>query len=444
MKKIKSSILCVFLLQGCSSLAPEIPTSDSGIPGQWGKTGEVQQFNQLKILQVFPAQSIRDDVNFALEHNKEIKKASLTALKAKQLISSVEGPFNVTGSINGDYRGDVKACCVFSRQTYGLLGISYEVDLWGRITSMTEAAKANSESQDLLMKSVQNAIASEIIKAHLTIAYANQNNETLDRMNAVLSDLERKARLRVQSGLPDKENLSRILLKKETLQMNRIRNEQEKSLAVETLRILTSYKKNHLQSFSSIKEMKPTSYSIPENTSSGIILNRPDIASLKKKMDAANYEIGVTKAEQKPKILLPINLLALVEGGTLFQVLPSITQILFDGGKRKSDEEVSITSRDIAQTEFEMGIQSAFRDIANGLKNDESLKNQIISGTEATGLAREAFDRTKNRNDAGYDLLSDLIDRFDDLYSSESQLDLLERERTKNSISLWSALGAGV
>ena len=190
--------------------------------------------------------------------------------------------------------------------------------------------------------------------------------------------------------------------------------------------------------------MKPTSYSIPENTSSGIILNRPDIASLKKKMDASNYEIGVTKAEQKPKILLPINLLALVEGGTLFQVLPSITQILFDGGKRKSDEEVSITSRDIAQTEFEMGIQLAFRDIANGLKNDESLKNQIISGTEATGLAREAFDRTKNRNDAGYDLLSDLIDRFDDLYSSESQLDLLERERTKNSISLWSALGAGV
>lgn len=444
MKKIKSSILCVFLLNGCSSLAPEIPTSDSGIPGQWGKTGEVQQFNQLKMSQVFPASSIRDDVNLALEHNKEIKKASLTALKAKQLISSVEGPFNVTGSINGDYRGDVKACCVFSRQTYGLLGISYEIDLWGRIKSMTEAAKANSESQDLLMKSVQNAIASEIIRSHLVIAYSNQHEVTINKMNDVLFELEKKARLRVQSGLPDKENLSRILLKKENLQMNRNRNEQEKSSAIESLRILTSYKKNQFQFFSTIDEMKPTSYSIPETTSSGIILNRPDIAALKKKMIASNHEIGVAKAERKPKILLPVNLLALVEGGTLFQVLPSITQSIFGGDKKKADKEVSITSRDIAQTEFEIGIQSAFRDIANGLKNDEALKNQIISGTESTKLAQEAFDRTKNRNDAGYDSLSDLIDRFDDLYSAQSQFDHLELERMKNSISLWSAVGAGV
>lgn len=443
MKKTSLAIALSFIIAGCSSMAPPVPTADSNIPGQWGG-GETTQMPSLRWNQIFASPLIQKDIALAVESNKSLKKAALTALRAHQLIGAVNGPISISAGIGGEYNWDLKSCCNTVSNTYGIIGLSFDVDLWGRIKSATEAATFNAEASDLTMKSIQDAIAADIIKAHLTIAYVNQYNTVLDEMSKVLASLEQKANARTKSGLPNSADLSRVLLKKANIMAIRTQIEQQKSSSIEALRLLTSYRRQDSEYAKNVSEVDPLFFTIPETTSAAVILNRPDIMSLDKKMRATNAEIGIAIANRLPQISIPINLLALSSGAWFLNAFPSISQSIYDGGRLKAVEDASVTNRDIALTEYEMGIQSAFRDVANGIANANTMENEVYIARKAQGLSQQAFNRTLARNDAGYDSLSDLIDRYEDLLTANTQETKAVYERATNAVVLFAATGAGV
>lgn len=443
MKKTSLAIALSLIIGGCSSMAPPVPTADSNIPGQWGG-GETTQMPSLRWNQIFASPLIQKDIALAVESNKSIRKAALTALRAHQLINAVNGPILISAGIGGEYNWDLKSCCNTVSNTYGIIGLSFDVDLWGRIKSATEAATFNAEASDLTMKSIQDAIAADIIKAHLTIAYVNQYNTVLDEMSKVLASLEQKANARTKSGLPNSADLSRVLLKKANIMAIRTQIEQQKSSSIEALRLLTSYRRQDSEYAKNVSEVNPLFFTIPETTSAAVILNRPDIMSLDKKMRATNAEIGIAIANRLPQISIPINLLALSSGAWFLNAFPSISQSIYDGGRLKAVEDASVTNRDIALTEYEMGIQSAFRDVANGIANANTMENEVYIARKAQGLSQQAFNRTLARNDAGYDSLSDLIDRYEDLLTANTQETKAVYERATNAVVLFAATGAGV
>lgn len=443
MKKTSLAIALSLIIGGCSSIAPPVPTADSNIPGQWGG-GETTQMPSLRWNRVFISPLIQKDIALAVESNKSLKKAALTALRAHQLIGAVNGSISISAGIGGEYNWDLKSCCNTVSNTYGIIGLSFDVDLWGRIKSATEAATFNAEASDLTMKSIQDAIAADIIKAHLTIAYVNQYNTVLDEMSKVLASLEQKANARTKSGLPNSADLSRVLLKKANIMAIRTQIEQQKSSSIEALRLLTSYRRQDSEYAKNMSEVNPLFFTIPETTSAAVILNRPDIMSLDKKMRATNAEIGVAIANRLPQISIPLNLLALSSGAWFLNAFPSISQSIYDGGRLKAVEDASVTNRDIALTEYEIGIQSAFRDVANGIANANTMENEVYIARKAQGLSQQAFNRTLARNDAGYDSLSDLIDRYEDLLTANTQETKAVYGRATNAVVLFAATGAGV
>lgn len=443
MKKTSLAIALSLIIGGCSSMAPTVPPADSNIPGQWG-TGQTTQMPALRWNQVFTSPLIQKDIALAIESNKSLKKAALTALRAHQLIDAVNGPISISAGIGGEYEWDLKSCCSTNESTYGVIGLSFDIDIWGRIKSATEAATLNAEANDLTVKSIQDAMAADIIRAHLTIAYVNQYDAVLDEMSKVLSFLEQKANARTESGLPNSADLSRVLLKKANLMAIRTQLEQQKSSSIEALRLLTSYRRQDSEYAKSVGEINPLFFTIPETTSAAVILNRPDIMSLDKKMRATNAEIGVAIANRLPQINLPVNLLALTTGSLFLNAFPSISQTIFDGGRLKAIEDATVTSRDIALTEYEIGIQTAFRDVANGIANANTMENQVSIANKAQGLSQQAFNRTLARNDAGYDSLSDLIDRYEDLLTANTQETKAVYDRAANAVTLFAAAGAGV
>lgn len=443
MKKMSLAIALSFIIGGCSSMAPPVPTADSNIPGQWG-SGQTTQLSVLRWNQIFTSALIQKDIALAVESNKGIKKAALTALRAHQLIGAVNGPVSISAGIGGEYTWNLNTCCNTVSNTYGIIGLSFDVDLWGRIQSATEAATFNAEASDLTMKSIQDAIAADIIRAHLTIAYVNQYNTVLDEMSKVLASLEQKADARTKSGLPNSADLSRVLLKKANIMAIRTQIEQQKSSSIEALRLLTSYRRQDSEYAKNVSEINPLFFTIPETTSAAVILNRPDIMSLDKKMRATNAEIGIAIADRLPQISIPVNLLALSSGSWFLNTFPSISQSIFDGGRLKSIEDASVTNRDIALTEYEIGIQSAFRDVANGITNARTMENEVGISRKAQVLSQQAFNRTLARNDAGYDSLSDLIDRYEDLLTANTQETKAVYGRATNAVVLFAATGAGV
>lgn len=124
--------------------------------------------------------------------------------------------------------------------------------------------------------------------------------------------------------------------------------------------------------------------------------------------------------------------------------MPSITQTIYDSGRLKAIEDASVTNRDISLTEYEIGIQSAFRDVANGISNANTLESQVTIAHKAQGLSQQAFNRTLVRNNSGYATLSDLIDRYEELLTANIQATKAVYDRATNSVALFAAVGTGV
>ena len=218
--------------------------------------------------------------------------------------------------------------------------------------------------------------------------------------------------------------------------------EQQRYNAINALNILTSYQRKEGNYIESIDGIIPTELSIPKNISSTILLNRTDVRIASKKIESANYDIGVAKTNRLPQISIPFNII-FGSHKTLWEVLPSISQVLFDGGKLKSIEDATIVQRDITIVEYEITVQKAFRDVANGISNTELMSKKISILDESTKISRQAFDRSLARNKAGYESLSDVIDRYEELFKALSQYNDAKYERINNVISLFAAIGTG-
>lgn len=435
-------ILCV-LISACSSLEPSVPETNPGVPSGWSANQTTVNSERLRWKDLFPSPVILDDVRLALEYNKDIQKAGLTAVRAHQLISAVQGPIITSVSANGSYSGPLKNCCVYTKDSYGLLSFAFDIDIWGRIDAATRAATFNAEAETIGIEDIQSTIIAEIIRSHTIIAYVNEYSVVLDSMEDVLNQLENQARARTNAGFSNAADLSRVLLKKSDLITTRALVEQQKANAIDALGLLTSYHGSRSRLGINLNDVAPTSYTIPKKTSSTVLLNRPDVRVADKRMRAANSEIGVAKADRLPQISVPLNI---VFGShkTLWEVLPSVTQVVFDDGRLKAIEDAATTNRDALLVEYEATVQKAFRDAANGISNAETTTKRVEIAYQSKVLAQQAFDRTMARTRAGYESLSDVIDRYEDLLRASTQTVTSRFDRANNAVSVFAAVGAGV
>lgn len=423
-------------------MIPPVPVANSNIPGQWAADGQVVEGSTLHWSQIFNSPIVSKDLQAVLDYNKEIKQASLNAVRAHQLINAVGNPLTLTLSANSESTGPLTAqCCVSSHNEYGLLDLEYELDLWGRISSATKSAEFSADAADITIQSVQSAIQSDVIRAHLIIAYVNEYQASLDELTKVLDFLIHRAKARTVSGLPNSSDLSRLLLKQANILSVRNQLNQQRLNAIEGLRILTSYTRNDREYAQKLSDLSPQFATIPKNTSSAILLNRPDIRAAEKRLLANNADIGVARANRFPKVSISAEALLYSGGNKIWNLFPSIAQVLFDGGRLKAIEQATTTSRDIALTEYEITIQRAFRDTANALNNVDTTERQVALANESQSLAQQAFNRTLKRSTAGYDSLSDLIDRFDDLFTATSQVPRSSYDQSINTVQLFAAIG---
>jgi multidrug efflux system outer membrane protein len=438
MKKSALVLAVTIALGGCS-MNQTVPPADANIPPQWSENEVTFTVPILSWSQIFTSPIIAQDLRFAKEHNKEIKKASLNAIRAHQLINAAGTP--MTASLSANSLINVDECCDISSESFGLLDVSFELDVWGRIRSATQVAEFAAQAADITLEGVHSAIQAEVIRAHLSIAYVNESLAVLDEMERVLEFLEMQARNRTTAGLTQSAELSRLLLKRSGILSLRNQLNQQRSSSIEALKILTSYSRRESEYAQVVADLRPSSTGVPKSTSSTILLNRPDVRAAEKQLLAVNANIGVARAERFPKIELPI-LGFLLEGGALnLDILPSITQVLFDGGRLKALEEAAITSRDIALVDYELTIQRAFRDMANALSNAETTSRQVSLANESQELAQEGFNRTLRRHDSGYDNLGDLIDRYDELLAANIQVPVANYGQVLNTTQLFAAIG---
>lgn len=388
----------------------------------------------------------------SLEHNRDIQIAALAVAEARARFGvqnadrypQLDG--TGSGSWSGTFRGDPSV-----RSFDVAAAPSFEVDFFGRLKNMSESslqqylasAEAARTVRILLISQVaQQYLAGRLAEERLQLATGN-----LEAWRKSLAFIER----RVQSGQSSLLELEQARSMVEAATAAVAEREREVIRAANALHLLTgSFERQALPRATPLLEQALAA--LPQGVSSNVLLNRPDVMEAEHTLLAANADIGAARAAFFPSISLTGNLgymsedlTSLISGATSFwSFLPRISLPIFTGGRNKSNLELAEIRKESSIARYEKTIQTAFREVADGLMSRASYAGQLGAQERYLTSQRLVLRLAMNRYANGAVSYLEVLDAQRGIFQAEQDLLSIRRDQLNNEISLFSALAGGL
>ena len=441
------------LLSGCINLAPDYQQPEAPLPQQW-PSASTSQFGQASIdlgwRQFIVDQRLRQVIEQSLQNNRDLRVAVLNVERARNeyRIQRADRVPAVNGSVSGERTGgDVPTNEVY---TAGV-GLSFELDLFGRVRSLSDAALQRFLAQTETQQAVQLSLMGEIASAYVTLG-ADQDRfalsqATLTTYQTALDLAEKRHSIGVISGL----DLAQIRTQLEAARSDVGRLAGVLAQDRNAINLLVGEPVNDADLPSALGEGVALLRPIPEGLPSDVLLGRPDIRAAENQLLAANANIGAARAAFFPTISLTgfagsssTDLSNLFGGGTnIWSFAPRITLPIFQGGKLRANLGVATTDRDIALARYEKSIQAGFREAADALALSTTLRQQEQAQQALVQAATQADTLSEARYRAGADSYLVRLDAQRTLYQARQGLISVRAAEQANRVNLYRALGGG-
>jgi len=394
----------------------------------------------------------------ALENNRDIRVASARVQEARGLWRIQGGPLYpqldavATGTRGrsiislpgaGTQRFDV-------RQVSAQLSAGWELDFWGRLRNLQEAARA----QYLATSEARRAVATDLI-AQVANGYLleREYDERMALARGSIGTREEALRImrrRYEVGSSSKLDMTQAqtLLAQARVALQAL--EQDRAINRNALALLVGHSVTIPAGSLDLVTTAPV-VTLPPGLPSDLLVNRPDIVAAEYRLKAANANIGAARAAFLPDISLAgaygtasDALDGLFSGGSeAWTFTPTITLPLFDAGRLKGNLDVAKARRDGAVAEYERAVQVAFRDVSDALARKRQLGLQIESTHDLLEAQRERARLAQLRFDNGRSAYLEVLDAQRDLFDAEQALVQLRRAELGSIVALYSALGGG-
>ncbi|RSV12339.1 RND transporter [Sphingomonas sp. ABOLF] len=349
--------------------------------------------------------------------------------------------FNLPGA--GTQRADV-------RQVSAQLSAGWEIDFWGRLRNLREAAREQYLATEEARRAVATDLVAQVANGYLLEREYEERVALARRTIETRQEALRIARRRFEVGSGSKLEMSeaQLLLGQAQTALHSI--EQDRGVNRNALALLVGRPVEIAPGTLRLAEEGPAMM-LPPGLPSDLLVNRPDIVAAEFRLRAANANIGAARAAFLPNINLSgaygtasDALDGLFAGDTeAWTFTPTITLPLFNAGRLAANLDVAEARRNIAVAEYEQAIQRAFRDVSDALVRRRQIGLQVESARSMlealTERARLATLRVQNGRSASIEVL----DAQRDLFDTEQALIQLRRAELTSVVALYSALGGG-
>ncbi|MGE9292760.1 MAG: efflux transporter outer membrane subunit [Puniceicoccales bacterium] len=400
---------------------------------------------------------LRDVVVLTLENNRDLRVAVLNIERTRALYNIERSALLPTISAGGNverartpadlsYSGTASTSSQYSAD-FGFA--SWEIDLFGRIRSMSEAALQEYFATQQAALSVQTMLISEVASSYLTLA---ADQARLELAKTTLQTREQALDLvtrRYERGLSPLLDVHRAQAQVDAAQVSLVTFVQLIALDKNQLNLLAGTTvPDHLLpgDLDSVEEPALISAGI----SSLVLLNRPDIMEAEHTLMAANANIGAARAAFFPRISLTAaagtassDLSSLFTSGQgMWTYGAQIVMPIFDP-RTWAQVRVSQADKDIAIAQYEQAIQASFREVADTLAVRGTILQQLKAQRDYVQSESEVNRLSNVRYVRGLDGYLSVLDSERELYAA--QLDLVELELTRltNKVRLYAVLGGG-
>ena len=465
MNRIETFVLIAFfLLSGCS-LKPEYNRSDAPIPQTWPEGDAYSQITagteapfaaELKWEVFFTDPRLQRVIHVALDQNRDLRLALLNVGKAAALYGIQKAElfpsFNATAAMTSEwYPADLSPSGEATTQELYTLNIgitSWEIDFFGRIRSLKDAALENYLATDEARRSTQILLISATAGAYLNLAADRENLNLAKTTLQTQQNIYRIIDRRYQVGLATEVDLKRAQTQVDTARGDIARFTQKIALDINALNLLLGSPTPADILPANLSDI-PGLHIISAGLSSEVLLNRPDILSAEYRLKAANANIGAARAALFPRITLTASAGTAGAMGGLFDsdsgtwvFAPKIVVPIFDARLWSAYDAARIES-EIVLNQYEKSIQTAFREVADALAVDGTVGDQISAQESLVNAVEIIYSRSESRYQKGVDSYLSVLDAQRTLYSAKQGLIALRLIKIANEVKLYAVLGGG-
>ncbi len=411
---------------------------------------------------MFGDQRLQALIALALEHNRDLRLATLNvqALEAQYGIQraarlpSLEASAGASRQRTSANRQTDPPVQASTQQQIELsVGLSaFEVDLFGRVHALSEAAFARYLASDHGRRAAQMALVSAVADAYFAERLADEQHSLAELTRAdwqqSLALARRLKDARQNSALDVATAEGQVAAAQADVQARA----RALAQARHALQLLVGSELPAWLPPALPLEQQAIKMQLPAGLPSDLLLRRPDIQQAEQALVAANADIGAARAAFFPRLSLTaafgyaspaIDLLFGSDQRT-WSVVPQLTVPLFQGGRLRAERRLSEIRQSSAVAEYERAIQTAFREVSDGLAGRETYGRQIDAQTRAVTAAQRRAVLSALRQRAGLDTRLELLDAQRLLYASQQALLDLRRSEFGSAVALYKALGGGL
>lgn len=458
-------VATALFLGGCM-MAPEYTRPEAPVPAGWpqGPAYAEEPFPdgapgaaQLTWRQFFADPNLCQVIAMALENNRDLRLAALNVERARHLYgvqrAELFPAIYATGtgsrqrsSADLTFPGQSRTSEVYSVD----LGIAaWEIDFFGRIRTLEEQALQEYLATDQARRGAQIALISEVARTYLTLAAdrANLNlaRSTLEAQQGVYDLIRRQYEVELASEI----DLRRAQTQVDAARGDVARYTQWVAQDHNALNLLVGVTVPEDLLPSDVASVNPPQ-AVSPGLSSEVLLWRPDIMAAEHDLKGAYAFIGAARAAFFPRIGLTTaigtasdELSGLFGSGTgTWNFTPQITMPIFDS-RVWAAHRVSETLRDMALTQYEKTIQTAFREVADVLAVRGTVADQVAAQESVVKSAQTVYDLSLDRYRHGIDSYLNVLDAQRSFYGAQQALISLQLAALVNEVNTYAVLGGG-
>ncbi|MGE5649774.1 efflux transporter outer membrane subunit [Noviherbaspirillum sp. UKPF54] len=459
-KQLTLALLAAGVLSACSLAPqykrPEAPVA-SAYPTQAGeRNGDASAIGWREF---FPDQRLQALIASALENNRDLRIAALRIEEARALynIQSADLWPNLNATAGGTRArtpaglSPTGAATVSSSYQVGLSLASFELDFFGRVRSLDNAALAQYLATEEAARSARISLVAEVAKAYLAerslAEQVDLARKTMESRGTAYKLAKQRFDVGASSALDLRQN--EVLVQSARAALATLT--RQRAQATNALTLLVGKPLAGLPPETTLAEQNIVT-DIPAGLPSDLLARRPDIRAAEQRLKAANANIGAARAAFFPRISLTAGigtasreLSGLFDSGSqTWSFAPQLVLPLFDAGRTRANLSLAEVRNNEAVADYEKSIQVAFREVADALAARATLDELIDAQRLVAEAQSERLKLADQRYQNGVASSLDVLDAQRELFSAQQTLIQARQLKLTNAIDLYRALGGGL
>ncbi|AZG08893.1 efflux transporter outer membrane subunit [Pigmentiphaga sp. H8] len=331
--------------------------------------------------------------------------------------------------------------------------VAYEVDLFGRVAAGVDAASAQAQQGEALLRSVQLAVQADVAQAYFLVRELDAGQELYGGTVALRERTLALIQRRYDEGYISELDLARARTELASARSEALDIARQRAAAEHALAILLG---EAPAAFSlPARPLARLAVSVPPGLPSDLLERRPDIAAAERAMAAANARVGVARTAFFPRLELTGALgYESAQLGDLFNwssrtfllgplVGTMLTLPIFDGGRREAGLQAARAAYEEEAANYRQTVLTAFKEVEDNLANLRILADQYRAQDEAVASAARAARLSQIQYREGSVSYLDVIDADRSVLQQRRVATRLDGELARSTVNLIRALGGG-